>query len=364
MDFSLLCQHYIPLLSCAAASPDCNAASQALNRRTYDPSVFEALRHEDIRHAAAALAATGHVAGLQLLLQRHRAALQPRLLALLSSLPESLDPRTYAALIPRAAAFGATTPAAAAGPGVITPVITGVLTAAAALKPAGPGNQHYAGSRKVDWVESYDMLAFLQATAAGQAALGVNPGAAAAGGQGGSNRSSADGAAAAASPPQSPLARPVRLFDDEQQQQQLVAPARAAPSPAAAAAAGGAFGSPLQSAGSLEAAAYHIHPDEAAAALHATEEMERLRLQQQLAAADPGAAAAADALQGGVRCGPSDQQVCSTICMCKVAASMKTDAQYSGIVGGCLPASTVWGDCGVGTVRSHAWMVCCVGSVI
>ncbi|WIA15951.1 hypothetical protein OEZ85_012693 [Tetradesmus obliquus] len=34
--------------------------AMALNRRSYDPSVFEALRHEDIRAAAAALAATGH----------------------------------------------------------------------------------------------------------------------------------------------------------------------------------------------------------------------------------------------------------------------------------------------------------------
>jgi hypothetical protein len=94
-----------------------------------------------------------------------------------------------------------------------------------------------------------------------------------------------------------------------------VTPVRAAPSPAAAAAAGGAFGSPLQSAGSLEAAAYHVHPDEAAAALHATEELERLRLQQQLAAAAESGVTGADDLQGGVRCGPSDQQVCMCACV-------------------------------------------------
>jgi hypothetical protein len=307
----------------AVTSAPLSAEPQALNRRSYDPSVFEALRHEDIRTAAAALAATGHVAGLQLLLQRHRAALQPRLLALLTSLPESLDPRTYTALIPRAAA------APAAAGNVSNSVITGVLTAAAALKPAGPGNQLFAGSRKVDWVESEEMLTFLQAAAAGQQAFGASTAAAAAVGENdkSSRRVSAD-AAAVASPPLSPVARPVRLFEDNDQQQQQ----QQEQTPPSRAAAAGALGSPLQSAGSLEAAAYLIHPEEAAAALHATEELERLRLQQQLAAAAAGsstaAAPAAAAAAGGgdgvaagapsVRCGPSDQQVGYTrLCMQK-----------------------------------------------
>ena len=92
--------------------------------------MFQALRHEDPLRAAATLAAAGNVAGLQLLLQRHRAALHPKLLLLLSQIPETVDPRMYAALIPRAGVNGSS--AAAAGAGSAAAAVTSPAAAAAA----------------------------------------------------------------------------------------------------------------------------------------------------------------------------------------------------------------------------------------
>jgi hypothetical protein len=133
--------------------------TQLLKRGSYDPELFAVLRTEPLRKAAAALAAAGNVAALQVLLQRHKSTLGPRLLQLLSALPESLDPRMYAALIlrasPNAAAAAAAGPAAAAA---AAPRVT---------RPVGVGNLHGKGLRKVDWVESDDTFRFLVAAAAG-----------------------------------------------------------------------------------------------------------------------------------------------------------------------------------------------------
>eukprot|EP00775_Hariotina_reticulata_P009597 gene9597-9760_t len=93
-------------------------------------------------------------------------------------LPESLDPRTYSALLPRSmgsaddagtrtGSGGSSGAAAAAGGGGCGRV----AAPAVLLKPAGVGNQLFAGSRKVDWVESDDTLRWLTAAAAGQPLL-------------------------------------------------------------------------------------------------------------------------------------------------------------------------------------------------
>lgn len=147
-----------PVHCCSA----CCFALQALKRSSYDPELFSVLRTEPLPKAAAALAAAGNVAGLTVLLQRHKSTLAPRLLQLLSALPESLDPRMFAALIPRASSGAAA--AAAAGPAahaVAAPRVT---------KPVGVGNMHAKGLRKVDWVESEETYSFLAAAAAGSSA--------------------------------------------------------------------------------------------------------------------------------------------------------------------------------------------------
>jgi hypothetical protein len=115
------------------------------------------------------------------------------------------------------------------------------------LKPAGTGNQLFAGSRKVDWVESEDTLRWLTAAAAGQPLLP---------------------AAAAAAECLDDSRR--RLFADEDEAQ-----------PAAAVAVAAAGSSVLKSVGSRlsDAALYHIQTDNAAAMLQGTEELARLLAQ-------------------------------------------------------------------------------------
>lgn len=140
------------------------AYPQALKRGSYDPELFSVLRTEPLPKAAAALAAAGNVAGLAVLLQRHKSTLAPRLLQLLSALPESLDPRMYAALIPRASSNAAA--AAAAGPAAAA------AAAPRVTRPVGVGNLHVKGLRKVDWVESEETFQFLAAAAVGTGVLG------------------------------------------------------------------------------------------------------------------------------------------------------------------------------------------------
>jgi hypothetical protein len=144
-----------PVHCCSA----CCFALQALKRSSYDPELFSVLRTEPLPKAAAALAAAGNVAGLTVLLQRHKSTLAPRLLQLLSALPESLDPRMYAALIPGASSGAAA--AAAAGPAAYA------VAAPRVTKPVGVGNMHAKGLRKVDWVESEETYRFLAAAANG-----------------------------------------------------------------------------------------------------------------------------------------------------------------------------------------------------
>lgn len=235
----------------------CPYSMQALNNRVYDPSVFEALRHEDPLRAAATLAAAGQVAGLQLLLQRHRAALHPRLLLLLSGLPETLDPRLFAGLIPRAGVAG-TAAVQNAAPGSTA----NASLVAAALRAVGPGSVHYVGGRKVDWVECEETMQILLAAAAGQFPPLHAAAAAASSSDVGYSTISPNAAAAAATD-----------------------------------AADGALVTLLQTARSLDASIYHVNPDDAAAMVHSTEEMERLYLQQQ------------QQQQRNVKLNPSDDEV-------------------------------------------------------
>jgi len=181
-------------------------------------------------------------------MQRHRASLQPHLLSLLSALPESLDPRTYAALLPRSMASADGSSSSSSGPsGAAAAAGSRPAAGAVLLKPAGVGNQLFAGSRKVDWVESEDTLRWLTAAAAGQPLLP---------------------AAAAAAECLDDSRR--RLFADEDEAQ-----------PAAAVAVAAAGSSVLKSVGSRlsDAALYHIQTDNAAAMLQGTEELARLLAQ-------------------------------------------------------------------------------------
>jgi hypothetical protein len=197
------------------------------------------LRTEPLPKAAAAVAASGNVAGLAVLLARHKTTLAPRLLQLLSALPESLDPRTYASLLPRAAAPPGAA-AAAAPPRLGRPVGVGAVA---------PG-----AGRKVDWVETEETCSFLAAAAAGSSSSG--------GILGGT-------AAAAERSSSSNTLLPAPSIDTEP----------GLPLDAAAAAAGGGAGSgspaSLRPSGCFDIASYALSADEAAVMVHATEEMER-----------------------------------------------------------------------------------------
>ena len=101
---------------------------QQLTKRDYDANAYQAFRSEPLLTAATALAVTGAVAPLGLLLQRHPAALQPHLLQLLSALPEVVGPRTLSQLLPKG---GSST--------------TGTTGSSTVPLPVNP--------RKPDWVE-------------------------------------------------------------------------------------------------------------------------------------------------------------------------------------------------------------------
>eukprot|EP00879_Flechtneria_rotunda_P020278 GHRR01021326.1.p1 GENE.GHRR01021326.1~~GHRR01021326.1.p1 ORF type:complete len:777 (+),score=379.23 GHRR01021326.1:752-3082(+) len=237
----------------------------ALNCRRYDPAIFEALRNDDPQSAAAALAATGNVSGLQVMLQRHRAALQPLLLPLLAALPESVDPRTYSTLIPRAngntdgsTAHGSTavqTPAR--GNGMSAAAATRQAAAAASgTKPVGIGNMDPASNRRVDWVESDEMLQVLAAISSGNQLPTVAAAAGAVGYDGSSGSAAVQ----------------------------------------------------LRSMGSLHTPTYQIQPHEVADLMHATEEMERLLCSsQQRLSSTVDRPFASEALHSNT--GPSDQEV-------------------------------------------------------
>jgi hypothetical protein len=130
----------------------------------HDPAAYEAFRSAPLPAAAAALAASGAAGALAALVQRHPAALGPHLLGLLSALPETLDPRTYSALLPRADT-GAPSGLAIAGPPTALP------------PPAAPGRPPPpptgSGGRRTDWAELPEAWRELAAVAGGAGGPGV-----------------------------------------------------------------------------------------------------------------------------------------------------------------------------------------------
>jgi len=231
---------------------------QALKRGSYDPEMFAVLRTEPLPKAAAAFAAAGNVAGLAVLLQRHKSTLAPRLLQLLSALPESLDPRIYASLVPRVSAAGA-----AAGPQALAAGAPPRVT-----RPVGIGNLHAKGMRKVDWVENEETFRFLAAAASGGSSAlscladtqsAAVDGDTASGSGAFADMDGASGLQHAASldgGPGLPIPMPVGGSGDGSRSTST-------------------SGLRLTSAGSLDITSWAICADEAAVMMHATEEMDR-----------------------------------------------------------------------------------------
>jgi hypothetical protein len=132
---------------------------KAMSRQQqHDPAAFEAFRAAPLPAAALSLAATGNVAALAVLIQRHPAAVGPHLLRVLSALPETLDPRTYSALLPRADS-GA--PSGVSIPGPSTALAPAAATAG--QLPAATGS----GGRRTDWAELPEAYQELAAIASG-----------------------------------------------------------------------------------------------------------------------------------------------------------------------------------------------------
>jgi hypothetical protein len=131
--------------------------------RPFDADAFAAFRAATLPAFAAARAAAGDVASLWVLLQRHPAALGRRLLPLLSTLPEALDPKAYASLLPHAATAA---PPGLAIPGPAT-ALSSVPGAGAAPEAAGPPTG--SGGRRSDWVEAPEAWRELEAAAAAAA---------------------------------------------------------------------------------------------------------------------------------------------------------------------------------------------------
>jgi hypothetical protein len=67
----------------------------------WDAEAFASFRDSDMPSVAKELAGCGEIAKLSLLFQRHHWTLGPYLLEVLGQVPESLDPRLYAQLLPK-----------------------------------------------------------------------------------------------------------------------------------------------------------------------------------------------------------------------------------------------------------------------
>ena len=85
------CERSGPDLSCS----DCNVS------RVFDAAAFTSFKDVELIDAARQYAAAGDVGSLTLLLQHHPVALGPYILQILEAVPESMDPRMYAAVLPR-----------------------------------------------------------------------------------------------------------------------------------------------------------------------------------------------------------------------------------------------------------------------
>ncbi|GJP76962.1 hypothetical protein CLOP_g7404 [Closterium sp. NIES-67] len=74
----------------------------ALNMGRYDPKQYRIFLLLPLQSAAQRFASAGRISALHILLQRHPFSLSPHLLSLLSSLPETLPPHSYRAILPGA----------------------------------------------------------------------------------------------------------------------------------------------------------------------------------------------------------------------------------------------------------------------
>ena len=70
-------------------------------RSVFSAAAYAAFKDADLPEAARQYAAAGDVPSLVTLVQRHPAALGPGVMGVLEALPESMDPRLYAQLLPR-----------------------------------------------------------------------------------------------------------------------------------------------------------------------------------------------------------------------------------------------------------------------
>jgi hypothetical protein len=69
--------------------------------RIFDGAAYTAFKEVTIQGAALQYAAVGDVSALAVMLQHHPVLLGPALLGVLEALPETLDPRLYAQLLPK-----------------------------------------------------------------------------------------------------------------------------------------------------------------------------------------------------------------------------------------------------------------------
>jgi len=113
-----------------------------VTRRVYEAGGWASFRDAPLQGAAAALAACGNVSGLQAMVGRHPRALLSHLLRLLELLPETLDPRTYSPLLPRASDGGPSglPPLTPTTPGVRRPDPVETPATVAALMASGQGD--------------------------------------------------------------------------------------------------------------------------------------------------------------------------------------------------------------------------------
>ncbi|GAX79632.1 hypothetical protein CEUSTIGMA_g7073.t1 [Chlamydomonas eustigma] len=104
---------------------------KAVHKGIFDGAAFSAFKEVTIQEAALQYAAAGDVSALALMLQHHPVVLGAALLGVLDALPETLDPRLYAQLLPK---------------------VDGLPS----LNPL------HVGIRAADWVESYEVAIQLQ----------------------------------------------------------------------------------------------------------------------------------------------------------------------------------------------------------
>ena len=69
--------------------------------RVFDATAFSSFKDVELIEAARQYAAAGDMSSLNVIVQHHPLALGPSILQILEAIPETMDPRLYAALLPR-----------------------------------------------------------------------------------------------------------------------------------------------------------------------------------------------------------------------------------------------------------------------